>query len=203
MNQRVKAIDAILPQTQCQECGFAGCLPYAEALAAGVAPIDRCPPGGEATVQALATLLKQDATPYLDQARANTRLPALAVIDEAECIGCTKCIQACPVDAIIGSAKTMHAIINLECTGCGLCVEPCPVDCIELTPLPVASFDKEKARQRFQVGQIRRLQEKQDNETLYRQRKQLNIKSSEEIQAKQQYIQEAILRSMKRKNEYE
>lgn len=126
------AIEALLPQTQCGQCGYAGCRPYAEAIAAGEA-INRCPPGGERTVAALADLLHTPALP-LD---VDTPPPprAVAFIREAECIGCTKCIQACPVDAIVGAAKLMHTVIAAECTGCDLCVEPCPVDCIDMRPL--------------------------------------------------------------------
>jgi len=129
----VERIDALLPQTQCAQCGFPGCKPYAEAIVDGAADINRCPPGGEATIRALADLLERDAKP-LDPERGEERLPALAVIDEDLCIGCTLCIQACPVDAILGAAKQMHTVIASECTGCELCIEPCPVDCIEMVP---------------------------------------------------------------------
>ena len=121
-------IDLVLPQTQCEECGFPGCKPYAQALAAGTTTIDKCPPGGVDTVKALAKLLNQDPSPYIEQAKAKQRTPAVARIREQECIGCTKCIQACPVDAIIGGSKHMHVVIEHECTGCQLCVAPCPVD---------------------------------------------------------------------------
>jgi electron transport complex protein RnfB len=151
----VDAIDALLPQTQCGECSFAGCRPYAEALHAGTTSIDKCPPGGVMTMQALAALLDIDAEPYRQTVAAHTRPPALAIIQEEECIGCTKCIAACPVDAIIGSAKVMHSIIATECTGCGLCVAPCPVDCIELLPLDTPTYDKNKARARFSARQQR------------------------------------------------
>ncbi|VEG91692.1 RnfABCDGE type electron transport complex subunit B [Legionella spiritensis] len=193
----VKDIDALLPQTQCGECGFDGCLPYAEALARGASTIDRCPPGGVATVKALAGLLAVDAMPYLDSAEANTRAPALAVIREEECIGCTKCIQACPVDAIIGSAKLMHTVIRHECTGCGLCVEPCPVDCIELTPLPEAAYDKALARERFQARKIRQLRDEHHKQQLYRAKKKLAGKQEDkqkDLQAKQDYILAAMAR---------
>jgi electron transport complex protein RnfB len=193
----VKAIDALLPQTQCGECGYAGCLPYAEALAQGAAPIDRCPPGGVATVKALAELLVIDASPYLSAASLNTRPPALAIIRETECIGCTKCIQACPVDAIIGSAKGMHSIINTECTGCGLCVEPCPVDCIELKSIPESEYDKGLARQRFNARQARLLGEEQNKQQLYREKRRLALKTNDALQdlkAKQDYIQQALAR---------
>lgn len=127
----VDQIDKILPQTQCGQCSFAGCRPYAEAIAAGEVDINRCPPGGEATIEALADLLGVEAKP-LDEACGVEKPKTLAVIDEARCIGCTLCIQACPVDAILGAAKHMHTVITDECTGCELCVEPCPVDCIDM-----------------------------------------------------------------------
>lgn len=198
----VKAIDALLPQTQCGECGYPGCLPYAEALARRQAPIDRCPPGGIDTVKALGELLSLDAAPYLAAAKANTRSPAVAVIAEADCIGCTKCIQACPVDAIIGSAKLMHAIIDTDCTGCGLCVEPCPVDCIEMVNLPNATYDKDLARQRFNAKQSRSLRDEQDKQESYRAKRQLAEKSADalqDIQAKQDYIKQALARVQAKK----
>jgi electron transport complex protein RnfB len=126
-------LDRILPQTQCGQCGYAGCRPYAEAMAAGVADIDRCPPGGDAGARALAHVLGVPAKPY-DRARGLHEPPMVALVIEADCIGCTKCIQACPVDAIIGGAKHMHTVIEPLCTGCGLCVPVCPVDCIVMVP---------------------------------------------------------------------
>jgi electron transport complex protein RnfB len=128
-------IDAILPQTQCGQCGYPGCRPYAEAIANGEADINRCPPGGETVILALADLLGIDPKP-LDDEVGGERPKTVAVIDEQLCIGCTLCIQACPVDAILGAAKQMHTVIESECTGCTLCVEPCPVDCIAMVPLP-------------------------------------------------------------------
>lgn len=125
----VDQIDSILPQTQCGQCGYAGCRPYAEAIAAGEADINQCPPGGDAGIQALADLLGREAKPLNDEHGAHKERE-VAVIDEKLCIGCTLCIQACPVDAILGAAKQMHTVIESECTGCELCVEPCPVDCI-------------------------------------------------------------------------
>tara|TARA_R100001039_G_C1776836_1_gene65600 strand:+ start:69 stop:629 length:561 start_codon:yes stop_codon:yes gene_type:complete len=127
----VDQIDKILPQTQCDQCSFAGCRPYAEAIAAGEVDINRCPPGGETTIQALADLLDVEPKP-LDEECGVEKPKMLAVIDEDRCIGCTLCIQACPVDAILGAAKHMHTVIADECTGCELCVEPCPVDCIDM-----------------------------------------------------------------------
>lgn len=124
-------INNILPQTQCGQCGYPGCRPYAEAIVNGEA-INKCPPGGETGIQALADLLDVEVIP-LDEEHGEEKLaPAVAFIREDECIGCTKCIQACPVDAILGAAKQMHTVIASECTGCDLCVEPCPVDCIDM-----------------------------------------------------------------------
>ncbi len=128
-------INAHLPQTQCTRCGFPACRPYAEAIAAGEAPINRCAPGGAATISALAALLDRPTLP-LDPAFGMEAPRQLAWIDEAICIGCTKCILACPVDAIVGAAKRMHTVMLEDCTGCELCIEPCPVDCIELHPDP-------------------------------------------------------------------
>ncbi len=130
----IDQIDAILPQTQCGQCGFAGCRPYATAIASGEADINQCPPGGEATIQALADLLGRDPKP-LNEEHGEHAETMVAVIDENTCIGCTLCIQACPVDAILGAAKQMHTVIESECTGCKLCIEPCPVDCISMVPL--------------------------------------------------------------------
>lgn len=193
----VNDIDALLPQTQCGECSYPGCLPYAEALAQGLAPINKCPPGGVSTVKALANLLHLDATPYLQEALDNTRQPSVAVIREAECIGCTKCIKACPVDAIIGSGKLMHAILTTECTGCGLCVDPCPVDCIEMVAIPVAEYDPDLARERFKAKQTRALREEQEKYRNYHDKRQLALQSvdhRQDTQAKQDYIQQALAR---------
>jgi electron transport complex protein RnfB len=132
-NPIVDQIDALLPQTQCGQCSYPGCKPYAEAIANGE-KINKCPPGGEATIQALADLLDVEPEP-LDAEHGEESVKKVAVIREDECIGCTKCIQACPIDAIIGAAKQMHTVIEKDCTGCDLCVEPCPVDCIDMIPI--------------------------------------------------------------------
>lgn len=130
----VERIDAILPQTQCGQCGYPGCRPYAEAIANGTADINQCPPGGEAGVRALAELLDREPKPVGSEFGVE-KPKMLAVIDEDTCIGCTLCVQACPVDAILGAAKQMHTVIASECTGCELCVAPCPVDCISMAPI--------------------------------------------------------------------
>ena len=130
----IDQIDAILPQTQCGQCGYPGCRPYATAIANGEADINRCPPGGETTIIGLADLLGKEPIP-LDAEVGEEKPKMVAIIDENICIGCTLCIQACPVDAILGAAKQMHTIIESECTGCELCVEPCPVDCIDMVTI--------------------------------------------------------------------
>ncbi|MBK8455008.1 MAG: electron transport complex subunit RsxB [Thiofilum sp.] len=126
-------IDKLLPQTQCGQCTFPGCRPYAEAIAKGEADINQCPPGGEDTMKALAELLGVEPKPLDAEHEANP-IPLVAVIDETICIGCTLCIKACPVDAIVGTSKLMHTVIASECTGCKLCLPPCPVDCITMEP---------------------------------------------------------------------
>lgn len=175
----IQRIDALLPQTQCGKCGHPGCKPYAQGIVDGE-PINKCPPGGEETIAALADLLKIPVL-ELDISRGPAP-PQIAFIREAECIGCTKCIQACPVDAIVGAAKLMHTVLIDECTGCDLCVAPCPVDCIEMHPLPAntipvvggLAFDLEEqraraekrdhARQRFERRNQRLLHEEQQKQ---------------------------------------
>ena len=134
-NPIVDQIDALLPQTQCAQCTFPGCRPYAEAIANGEAPINQCPPGGQATIVALADLLDSEVLELNAEHGEHLEVPLVAIIDEQTCIGCTLCIQACPVDAILGSAKHMHTVIADECTGCKLCLPPCPVDCIDMIPI--------------------------------------------------------------------
>ncbi|WP_130902349.1 electron transport complex subunit RsxB [Pseudomonas sp. Sample_23] len=175
----LQRIDALLPQTQCGKCGHPGCKPYAQGIVDGE-PINKCPPGGDETIAALAELLKIPVL-ELDISRGPAP-PQVAFIREAECIGCTKCIQACPVDAIVGAAKLMHTVLIDECTGCDLCVAPCPVDCIEMHPLPAntipvvggLAFDLEEqraraikrdhARQRFERRNQRLLREEQQKQ---------------------------------------
>ncbi len=130
----VARIDAILPQTQCGQCGYPGCKPYATAIAKGEADINQCPPGGDAGAKALAELMGKEFKP-VNEEHGIQKPKSVALIDELTCIGCTLCIQACPVDAILGAAKQMHTIIASECTGCELCLPPCPVDCITMEPV--------------------------------------------------------------------
>jgi electron transport complex protein RnfB len=129
----IEQINNLLPQTQCAQCGFPGCRPYAEAIALGTTQINLCPPGGDDTIRRLAAMLGKDVLPLVDPASPQ---PTVAVIDESLCIGCTHCRSACPVDAIVGAHQLMHTIITSECTGCELCIAPCPVDCISMRRLP-------------------------------------------------------------------
>jgi len=160
-------IDALLPQTQCEQCGFHGCRPYAEAIAAEEAPINRCPPGGALGIERLAALLGTPAVP-LDTTRGIEKPRTLARVIEADCIGCTKCIQACPVDAILGAAKVMHTVVSDLCTGCELCVPACPVDCITLDPMPLAQADDrahaDAARAHFQRREARLARDRAERE---------------------------------------
>ena len=151
-------IDALLPQTQCTKCGYESCRPYADAIAAGDAEINQCPPGGTAGIEALARLLHRTPLP-LTPANGVERPLMVAVIDEARCIGCTLCIPACPVDAILGSAKRMHSVIASRCTGCDLCLPPCPMDCISMVPVAPARAwtvsDRDAARARHHARRER------------------------------------------------
>ncbi|MBY0377553.1 MAG: RnfABCDGE type electron transport complex subunit B [Gammaproteobacteria bacterium] len=188
---KAEEIDALLPQTQCQECGYGACLPYAEAIARGEIDIARCAPGGLETLEALAKLMNVDATPYRETVLAHYRAPSVAVIDEALCIGCLKCIKACPVDAIVGSAKMMHTVLPDQCTGCELCLLPCPTDCISM----MARSDAHKplapdmARQRY-VAKNKRAQKENTAKP---------NKISASIAAQQDYIEAARLRVLAKK----
>ncbi|PKI11191.1 electron transport complex subunit RsxB, partial [Shewanella sp. 11B5] len=131
-NPIIDQVETLLPQTQCGQCGYPGCRPYAEAIANGD-KINKCPPGGTATMEKIAELMGVEPEALGEEAQASVK--KVAYIREDECIGCTKCIQACPVDAILGAGKLMHTVIAKDCTGCDLCVEPCPVDCIDMIPV--------------------------------------------------------------------
>ena len=162
----VEMIDALLPQTQCGKCGYGGCEPYAKAIAAGEADINQCPPGGETGIHRLAALLNREFKPL--NPRFGVEKPReVAVIDEQTCIGCTLCIEACPVDAIIGASKQMHTVIIAYCTGCELCIPPCPVDCIQMHPAarPLWSQqDADTARERFDLRNLRLRREQREKE---------------------------------------
>ncbi|GHC14956.1 hypothetical protein GCM10010082_01600 [Kushneria pakistanensis] len=180
----VTEIDHLLPQTQCGKCGHPGCRPYAEAIVAGEA-INRCPPGGNDTVVALATLLDRPVLPL----EVDAEQPKAAVIREAECIGCTKCIKACPVDAILGAAKQMHTVIEAECTGCELCVAPCPVDCIDIVPHPgwlAANTEHEQNDWLARRAELGRRRFENRNARLERQREEKEARRRARMRARQQ-----------------
>lgn len=176
----IDAIDAVLPQTQCTKCGYAGCRPYAKALVQGDADIDQCPPGGTQGVRKLARLLGRSEKPLNPKFGVETARTA-ALIDESRCIGCMLCITACPVDAIVGTAKRMHTVITQSCTGCELCLPPCPVDCIDMVELHALAQQGNRhaellaeqpledrasmARQRFLFHQVRVAREKEQRNT--------------------------------------
>jgi len=183
-------IDALLPQTQCGLCGYGACMPYAEAIQFEQAPLNLCPPGGVKTLKALGELLQQNVTSYIAEMEKKEKPAVVALIRESECIGCTLCIKACPVDAILGSAKKMHTVITDECTGCELCIPACPVDCIDL--METSEQDKSSiARERFNAREQRLAREKREKATL-----QKNITRV----AKVNYVEAAIQRVKAKKS---
>jgi len=153
----VARIDALLPQTQCTRCGYAGCRPYAKAIASGAAAINQCPPGGAATILALAVHLGREVLP-LNPANGVEAAPQVAWIDESRCIGCAKCLPPCPVDAIVGAAKYLHTVLADRCTGCELCIAPCPVDCIVMRPAPAPTGDQPTLNRARYQGHVERLE---------------------------------------------
>ena len=198
-------IDAVLPQIQCGQCGFDACRPYAQAVAHGEA-INRCPPGGDRVVRKLARLTRRPVVP-LDTTRGEHKPPQLAVIDEASCIGCTLCIQACPVDAIVGAPKLMHTVLADACTGCELCLPPCPVDCIDLVPagrrapawLPLAGRVRANAqRMRFEQRQDRLARERQEHTermTVKATQRRALPSDSEHAERKRAIVEQAVARA--------
>lgn len=212
------AIDDALPQTQCRKCGYDGCRPYANAMAAGTAPINRCPPGGAQGIAVLAALLEVAPVP-LDPACGVETPPRLALIDEALCIGCTLCIQACPVDAIVGAPKRMHAVLLAHCTGCELCLPPCPVDCIRMIDRDLLAaqgvagalarqhmepaFVRRQDRERFRAHALQRARLKLRNESRLARKahdKLASLPEGDEISArKRATIQQALERARARR----
>jgi len=168
----IEQIDALLPQTQCTRCGQAACRPYAEAIAGGQANINQCPPGGSATIAALARLLGRPALP-LNPSHGTEGPPQVAVIDEERCIGCAKCLPPCPVDAIIGAPRHMHTVITDACTGCELCIAPCPVDCISLAPRQTSAPTAAQNLDRYRAHLARTERRAQERSALIAARKQL------------------------------
>jgi electron transport complex protein RnfB len=208
--QLIEKIDAILPQTQCGKCGFPGCKPYAEAILEGRADINQCPPGDQEGIQKLAELLSVPPKP-LNTLHGLPKPKVVAWIDERICIGCTFCIQSCPVDAITGAAKQMHTVIAAECTGCELCIAPCPMDCISLIPVTEKSNDKlslsanavkkqaaDAARSRYQFRLQRLAREKQAKKKPLQHKNtvQMKIISTSAEARKQAIVQAAIKRAI-------
>jgi Na+-translocating ferredoxin:NAD+ oxidoreductase subunit B len=202
LNDLIQAIDACLPQTQCMQCGYNGCRPYAEAVARGEADINQCPPGGEVTINALATLLQVETKP-LNPKYGLHKPRTVAWIEEALCIGCTLCIKACPVDAILGATKQMHTVLTQECTGCELCVAPCPVDCIHMRPVTTknagpwpdySQAEAEHARRRTQA-RMNRLQRKKEEPKAHVAGNPSHInKANKDSRAKKAEIRAAVAR---------
>lgn len=199
MNTLSAKIDALLPQTQCTQCGYPSCRRYAEAIAAGEADINQCPPGGEAGIRKLAAVLRREAKP-LNPANGVERPRRVAVIDEARCIGCTLCIQACPVDAIVGAAKLMHTVVTGLCSGCDLCIAPCPVDCIEMIPASGedAIWDQvraDAARERFDRRSARLERERSERAERLAKRGPRAARSDPAAEKKRAIIAAAIVRA--------
>jgi electron transport complex protein RnfB len=192
-------IDALLPQTQCEQCGFHGCRPYADAIATGEAGIDRCPPGGRDGIARLAALLDRPIVP-LDTSRGIEKPRTLARVIEADCIGCTKCIQACPVDAIVGAAKLMHAVVSDLCTGCELCLPACPVDCIVLDPMPLAQSGDRRHADGARVRFVRR-EARLGRERAAREQQLATSKSDVAAPTARNAVLEALARAKARKKD--
>lgn len=189
-------IDAILPQTQCGLCGYGGCMPYANALVEENAAINLCPPGGVKGLHKIAALVNEDATPFVSEMEEKQKPPMVASIREAECIGCAKCIKACPVDAILGSGKQMHTVISEQCTGCELCIAPCPVDCIDLIVLPEVSEEEivikaNQYRARFNAREQRLAKDSSANNGSKQNKNSLTLED------KQAFLQAALQRARK------
>jgi len=196
MSGLAERIDALLPQTQCTKCGYPACRPYAEAIARGEAEINQCPPGGDSGIRKLAALLDRKYLP-LNPRNGVEQPRRVAIIDEARCIGCTLCIQACPVDAIVGAAKLMHTVVTELCSGCDLCLPPCPVDCIDMVPATGAdaTWDRARAdaaRERFERRRARLERERMERTERLAARA---LKAKPDAEKKRAIIQAAIDRA--------
>ena len=204
MQNLIKKINQLLPQTQCTRCGYEGCLPYAQAIATGI-PHNQCPPGGQSLIDELSALLDRPNL-SLNPENGSEGPPKIAVIDEDQCIGCTICIQACPVDAIFGTAKKMHSVIQSECNGCELCVQPCPVDCITIQSQDsaVLSPDERKANAKQYLKRIDARNQRINTRQLeklkaHRKAKQPTSPNGQNTQSNLDYIKAATLRAKTKK----
>ena len=196
----VDQIEDLLPQTQCTKCGYPACRPYAEAIASGNAAYNQCPPGGREGIVRLARLLNQPVIPLNSQNGVEHAL-SVALIDEALCIGCTLCIQACPVDAIVGAPKQMHSVIAALCTGCDLCLLPCPVDCISMVPVSgnktgwdawsQQQADAARARHDFRIARLQREKEENDARLLVKAQEKLRAIQDEIAASPEAYTEQA------------
>lgn len=202
-------VDDLLPQTQCTQCGYNGCMPYAEAISTGLADINRCPPGGTETISSLATLLGVEAKPL--DAECGTHIPRhIADIHPEHCIGCTLCIKACPVDAIVGANKKRHAVIASLCTGCELCIAPCPVDCIDMVLLPGFSewgkSQADQARVRLHKREVRLVRQREETDARLESKALKKLSNLEaktedsEIDKKRAIIEAALKRARARRS---
>ena len=204
MSGLAERIDALLPQTQCTKCGYPACRPYAEAIARGEAEINQCPPGGDAAIRELAALLGRAVRP-LNPRNGVEQPRRVALIDEARCIGCTLCIQACPVDAIIGASKMMHTVVTELCSGCDLCLPPCPVDCIAMVPAVGADAiwgqsRADAARERFEGRRSRHERERRERAERLAARAP-KAKEDPDAEKKRAIIQAAVERARARRRQ--
>ena len=198
----VDEIDRVLPQTQCELCEYKGCRPYAEAIVNEGQEIDRCLPGGVRVLKELGVLLQRDVQDMLSSMQLKQKKPTVVKVRESECIGCTKCIQACPVDAIVGASKHMHTVLADICNGCELCVPPCPVDCIDIISLPDRSDEEhyqlaEQSRVRF-INRTTRFQRREQRELVQHQQAKLTV-NQKTMASRQQAIKEALDRVKQKK----
>ena len=198
----IEKINDLLPQTQCGLCEYQGCRPYAQAMVESNETLDRCLPGGVRVLRDLGKQLRQDVEVLVPSMQQRSKGASVAKVREAECIGCTKCIQACPVDAIIGASKQMHVVLTDACNGCELCVEPCPVDCIDMLDLPTRDTKQElrlahQSRQRFDAREQRLKQQKQQARRHYQQAKFSEQKQSKS--SRQEAIKAALERAKKKR----
>jgi len=197
----VARVDECLPQTQCRQCGYPRCLDYARAIVCGESDINRCPPGGDVTLNSLANITKNRYKP-LDPELRHYPGRLVAQISEAECIGCVLCIKACPVDAIVGAAKLMHTVVTTECTGCELCIEPCPMDCIDVVAVQNDLAGTWPQFSDSEVAQFRFRAEQQFNRQSSNQPTKLSRKSTTKQHQvdRQQIIKNAVARTRARRN---